>query len=55
MLGEGDGMNTIEKLKEIQVMADHTAALMREVEWLYSGDTGDESFMARVAEIEGVK
>ena len=29
------------------------AKLMKEAEWLYSGDIGDDSFMARVAKIEG--
>jgi 3-methyladenine DNA glycosylase Tag len=29
-----------------------TSALMKEVEWLYSGDTSDDSFMKRVAGIE---
>jgi hypothetical protein len=40
------------KLREIERLARHVARLMIEVEWLYSGDTGEESFMARVAEIE---
>lgn len=40
------------KLREIEQLARYTAKLMREAEWLYSGDTGDESFMRRVAEIE---
>jgi len=26
---------------------------MREAEWLYSADTSDDSFMERVAKIEG--
>jgi len=42
----------VNKLKEIERIADKTAKLMKEVEWLYSGDTGEESFMERVKEIE---
>ena len=41
------------KLRSIERLTRHVAQLMREVEWLYSGDTGDESFMERVREIEG--
>ncbi|OQX12826.1 MAG: hypothetical protein BWK73_14015 [Thiothrix lacustris] len=40
------------KLLEIANLAAHVSKLMREAEWLYSGDTGDESFMKRVAKIE---
>jgi len=40
------------KLREIEALARKTAALMKEAEWLYSGDTGDESFMERVRQIE---
>ena len=43
---------TIGKLREIEQLARRTAMLMREAEWLYSGDTSDCSFMRRVAEIE---
>ena len=43
---------TLAKLKEIEKLARYTAKLMKEAEWLYSGDTGDDSFMRRVAEIE---
>ncbi|WP_186412037.1 hypothetical protein [Candidatus Propionivibrio aalborgensis] len=43
---------TLAKLRGIEHLARRTAALMRESEWLYSGDTGDESFMERVKEIE---
>lgn len=39
-------------LKEIQREAERLAKLMREVEWFYSGDTGEDTFLARV---EGVK
>ena len=43
---------TVAKLAEIQRLAEKTAALMRAAEWLYSGDTGDESFMREVAQVE---
>jgi len=43
---------TLAKLREIEALARYTAELMKEAEWLYSGDTSDESFMRRVAEIE---
>jgi hypothetical protein len=42
----------MDKLKEIERIANKTAKLMKEVEWLYSGDTGEMSFMNRVKEIE---
>lgn len=41
------------KLLEIEAIARYTAKLMQEAEWLYSGDTGEDSFLARVREIEG--
>jgi hypothetical protein len=40
------------KLAEIAAIVDHAAKLAREAEWLYSGDTGEDTFMARVAKIE---
>ena len=43
---------TADKLREIVKIARYAARLMKEVEWLYSGDTGDESFMRRVEVIE---
>jgi 3-methyladenine DNA glycosylase Tag len=43
---------TLSKLYEIERMVRVTSALMKEVEWLYSGDTSDDSFMKRVAGIE---
>ena len=39
------------KLEEISHLVDYAAKLAKEVEWLYSGDTGEETFMARVAKI----
>ena len=43
---------TTKKLREIVKIARHAARLMKEAEWLYSGDTADGSFMERVKEIE---
>jgi hypothetical protein len=43
------------KLAEIAALVDHVAKLAREAEWLYSGDTGEETFMRRVQEIEEKK
>lgn len=40
------------KLQEIEKMVRTASKMMKEVEWLYSGDTGEDSFMKRVAEIE---
>lgn len=41
----------IAKLKEIQSACTFAAALMKEAEWLYSGDTCEESFLERVTQI----
>ena len=43
---------TLDKLREIESHARYTAKLMQEVEWLYSGDNGEESFIKGVEEIE---
>jgi len=43
------------KLAEIAVLVDHSAKLAKEAEWLYSGDTGEDTFMWRVAKIEEKK
>lgn len=43
---------TLAKLREIEKLARYTAKLMKEAEWLYSGDTSDDSFMERVTKIE---
>lgn len=43
---------TIAKLREIENKVLQAGKLMREVEYLYSGDTGNETFLERVAEIE---
>jgi hypothetical protein len=39
------------KLAESAALVDHAAKLAREAEWLYSGDTGEDTFMQRVAKI----
>lgn len=44
--------HVLAKLKEIEIECRKTASMMREVEWLYSGDTSEDSFMRRVAAIE---
>ena len=43
---------TLTKLREIEELARYMSRLMKEVEWLYSGDTSDDSFMESVMEIE---
>jgi hypothetical protein len=43
------------KLAEIAALVDHVAKLAREAEWLYSGDTGEDTFTERVARIEEKK
>lgn len=40
------------KLAEIAAFADYVGALMKEAEWLYSGDTGEETFLHRINDIE---
>lgn len=45
---EFDDQDVYNKLREIEQLARFTAKLMREAEWFYSGDTGEESFMKRV-------
>jgi hypothetical protein len=40
------------RLKSISLLAELTSSLMKEVEWLYSGDTGEESFLKRLDNIE---
>jgi hypothetical protein len=39
-------------MEEISHIVDYAAKLAKEVEWLYSGDTGEETFMWRVQKIE---
>ena len=43
------------KLREIAGVALLCSKLAKEAEWLYSGDTSEETFMARVAAIEDGK
>ncbi len=43
------------KLAEIAELVDHVAKLAREAEWLYSGDTGEDTFTERVSKIEEKK
>ena len=40
------------KLQAIAKDVDRTANLMREAEWFFSVDTGEEDFLERVAEID---
>ncbi len=40
------------RLQHVERMARHLSALMKEVEWLYSGDNGEESFLRNYAELE---
>ena len=44
---------TFNKLIEILKLARYAAKMMKEVEWLYSGETSDDSFMKRIRDIEG--
>ena len=43
------------KLAEIAALADYVGALMKEAEWLYSGDTGEDTFAKRVQQIESTR
>ena len=43
--------DVLAKLREIEEMAVLTSKLMKEAEWLYSGDTGEGTFMSRVTKI----
>jgi len=43
------------KLAEIAALVDYAAKLAKEAEWLYSGDTGEDTFMGRVKKIEEKK
>lgn len=43
---------TLEKLREIQMKAAQLSQLMRAVEYLYSGDMGEERFLACVADLQ---
>lgn len=54
--GDGFGFSpeVLVKLQEVVDIATLSAKLMKEVEWLYSGDTGEDTFLERVAKIGGV-
>ena len=54
--GDGFGFSpeVLVKLQEAVHIATLSAKLMKEVEWLYSGDTGEDTFLERVAKIGGV-
>lgn len=41
----------LSSLRSIESLSRLTAKLMREAEWLYSGDTSEESFLACAAKI----
>lgn len=43
--------DVIATLHDIHKLAEMAARMMKEAEWLYSGDTGEDTFMARVKEI----
>ena len=43
------------KLLEIEETVRVAALLMKEVEWLYSGDTSEDTFMKQVDEIQSRK
>ena len=42
--GAGFGPYTIAALRKIETVANYAAKLMKEAEWLYSGDIGEEGF-----------
>lgn len=43
------------KLATVAALADYVALLAKEAEWLYSGDTGEDTFMQRVNYIEATR
>ena len=43
------------KLATVAALANYVALLAKEAEWLYSGDTGEETFMERVQHIEATQ
>ena len=49
--GYGFGKDTIERLTVIHSLIETAVKLAREVEWLYSGDHGEESFNKLVDQI----
>lgn len=51
----GIDLATARKLEEIVQYVDKAGKLMKEVEWYFSGDNGDESFLRNVRDIEAAK
>jgi hypothetical protein len=49
--GRGFDKTTIDKIQQAQRVIAYAAALAKELEWLYSDDTGPESFVAAVNDI----
>jgi len=43
---------TVRKLKEIAELVGNASVLMKEAEWLYSGDTGEQTFLERIQKAE---
>jgi hypothetical protein len=41
-----------DKLYEIAQLSEYVGLLMKEAEWLYSGDTGEDTFISRMHKIE---
>lgn len=46
---------TRSKLYAIARLADYAAAMMMEAEWLYSGDTSEETFLRRTEAIKAAQ
>lgn len=42
-------------LSKIAAFADYVSALMKEAEWLYSGDTSEDTFAERLRQIEATR
>lgn len=53
LLGEGYKWSpeVTARLQQILNLAEETAAYMKETEWLFSGDIGEETFLKNVNEI----
>lgn len=43
--------NTVGFLKDIEVITRIVASLMKETEWLYSSDTGEDTFVREVVKL----
>lgn len=44
-----------QKMVEIAAYAEYVGLLMKEVEWLYSSDIGEETFLQNISEIEALR